>query len=193
MEWLFVLKDKGTSNAGYWLKISSVDELVEYMKTTNPTRYGKAFENYVYGKDYDGITNSHRPHLDAEPLTQAIIMNAQNMKEKYDVAMNIFQAIESFSSMVAMNMLNSLQECGAIYINRVGGYHGYYKSSEENGFVRRKELVFPDFKKDEIRIKQFSNGEHYYAYIDDMQVRNGDTVKWNTYKEAYEQALSMIV
>ena len=36
MEWLFVIKDRGTRNAGYWLKISSVDELVEYMKITNP-------------------------------------------------------------------------------------------------------------------------------------------------------------
>ena len=119
-------------------------------------------------------------------------MNEQNMKSKYDTAMNIFQAIESFSSMVAMNMLNSLQETGAIYINRVGGYHGYYKDSKENGFVRRKELVFPDFKKDEIRIKKFSNGEHYYAYIDDMQVRDGDTLKWNTYEEAYKQAIYFI-
>ena len=192
MEWLFVMKDRGTHNAGYWLKISSVDELVEYIKITNPTRYGKAFENYVFGKDYGEITNSHGPHLDAEPLTQAIVINAQNMKSKYDTAMNIFQAIESFSSMVAMNMLNSLQETGAIYINRVGGYHGYYKDSKENGFVRRKELVFPDFKKDEIRIKKFSNGEHYYAYIDDMQVRDGDTLKWNTYEEAYKQAISFI-
>ena len=192
MEWLFVMKDRGTHNAGYWLKISSVDELVEYIKITNPTRYGKAFENYVFGKDYGGITNSHWPYLDAEPLTQAIVMNEQNMKSKYDTAMNIFQAIESFSSMVAMNMLNSLQETGAIYINRVGGYHGYYKDSKENGFVRRKELVFPDFKKDEIRIKKFSNGEHYYAYIDDMQVRDGDTLKWNTYEEAYKQAIYFI-
>ena len=192
MEWLFVMKDRGTHNAGYWLKISSVDELVEYIKITNPTRYGKAFENYVFGKDYGEITNSHGPHLDAEPLTQAIVRNAQNMKSKYDTAMNIFQAIESFSSMVAMNILNSLQETGAIYINRVGGYHGYYKDSKENGFVRRKELVFPDFKKDEIRIKKFSNGEHYYAYIDDMQVRDGDTLKWNTYEEAYKQAISFI-
>ena len=62
----------------------------------------------------------------------------------------------------------------------------------KNGFVRRKELVFPNFKRDEIRIKKFPNGEHYYAYIDDMQVRDGDTLKWNTYEEAYNQALSMI-
>lgn len=112
MEWLFVMKDRGTRNASYWLKISSVDELVEYMKITNPTRYGKVFENYIYGKDYGGVTNSHSPHLDAEPLTQAIVMNAQNMKSKYDIAMNIFQAIDSFSSMVAMNMLNALQVGG---------------------------------------------------------------------------------
>lgn len=192
MEWLFVLKDKGTNNAGYWLKISSIDELIEYLKITNPTRYGKAFENYIYGKEYGAKSMQHGPHLDAAPLTDAIVLHSQNMKTKYNIAMNILQAINDFSSMVAINMLNRIQESGAIYINRVGGYHGFYDSSEENGFVRRKSLTWPNFTRNDIRIKQFPEGTHFYAYIDDVQVRNGDTLKWNTYGEAYEQALSYI-
>ena len=41
-------------------------------------------------------------------------------------------------------------------------------------------------------MKQFPGGEHYYAYIGDMQVRDGDTLKWNSYQEAYEMALSLL-
>ena len=35
-------------------------------------------------------------------------------------------------------------------------------------------------------------GEHYYAYIDKMQVRDGDTLKWDTYKETYTHALAIV-
>ena len=87
--------------------------------------------------------------------------------------------------------LRDLQERGAIYINRLGGYHGD-STQEKLPFVHRDKLVFPNFKENEIRIKQFPNGEHWYAYIDDVQVRDGDTLKWNTYEEAYTQAKKYI-
>ena len=77
-------------------------------------------------------------------------------------------------------------------INSVGGYYRYYPTDKEYAFVRRKELIFPDFKKDDIRIKQFPGGEHYYAYIGDMQVRDGNTLKWDSYQDAYEMALSLL-
>lgn len=192
MEWLFVMKDRGTSNAGYWLKISNIEEYMEYLKITNPTRYGKAFENYMYGKEFGAPTLEHSPNIEEVPLTHAIVLHATNMNEKYSTKMNIIDAIKDFSSRVVENQLRELQETGALYFNRVGGYHGFYSCMEENGFVRRKELVWPDFKKDEIRIKSFPGGDHFYAYIDDMQVRDGDTLKWNTYEEAYNQALSML-
>lgn len=49
----FVLRDKGTSNQGWWLKISNADELCEYYKEIAPTRNGRVFENYVYGKEWN--------------------------------------------------------------------------------------------------------------------------------------------
>lgn len=191
MEWLFVLKDKGTRNQGWWLKISNVDELCAYISEVDPTRYGKVFENYVMGKEWNDYhpafkNKNHSPHFNSVPLTDAIV--------KYGASngLKIASAIDSFRAMVAFQQLESIRENGAIYINRVGGYHGYYAGDKEYAFIRRKELVFPQFKKDEIRIKQFPNGEHYYAYIDDMQVRDGDILKWDTYEEAYNRALEMI-
>lgn len=192
MEWLFVLKDKGTKNAGWWLKISSPEELLEYLKATNNKRYGDALENYRFGKEYGARTLQHGPHINAEPLTQAITMHATNMNAKYGTKMNIIEAIMSFSNMVAARQLDEIINTGAIYINRVGGYHSFYDISEENGFTRRKKLIWPTFKKDEIRIKSFPGGQHFYAYIDDTQVRDGDVLKWNTYEEAYNQALAYI-
>ena len=35
-------------------------------------------------------------------------------------------------------------------------------------------------------------GEHYYAYIDKMQVHDGDILKWDTYEEAYAHALAIV-
>ena len=56
-------------------------------------------------------------------------------------------------------------------------------------FCRRKSLVFPDFKKSDIRIQKYDCGSHYYAFVGDMQVRDGDRLKWNTYEEAYRLSL----
>lgn len=193
MDWLFVLKDKGTSNQGWWLKISSLEELLEYIKITNPTKYGHVFENYLYDKEYGATTISHGPHLKEAPLTYAVVNYADRMKREHDGnGLTILQAIEGFAGMVAQNQWREIQESGAIYINSVGGYHGAHPSDKTYNFIRRKELVFPDFKRNEIRIKQFPGGEHFYAYIDDLQVRDGDTLKWDTYDAAYEMALSII-
>lgn len=78
------------------------------MKKVNPTRYGVVVENYISGK-----------HI--LPLTAAIEQYSR-MK-----GYNIIQGIKGFEMDVATNQMNKLQESGAIYINRVGGYHGAYK------------------------------------------------------------------
>ncbi len=59
-------------------------------------------------------------------------------------------------------------------------------------FCRRKSLVFPNFKKSDIRIRKYDYGSHYYAFVGDMQVRDGDKLKWNTYEEAYLNAEKLV-
>ena len=158
--WLFVLKDKGTSNQGWWLKLQTLDELIEYLKLMYPGRFGHVLENYMYDKEYGALSISHGPHLKEAPITDAVVRYADRVKrENGGKGLNIFQAIEGFAGMVAQNQWREIQESGAIYINSVGGYHGYYPGDTEYNFIRRKELVWPDFKKDEIRIKQFPGGE----------------------------------
>lgn len=190
-DFLFVLKDKGTANQGWWLKLQNTDDLCHYYEVSAPTRNGNIFENYMYGKEWNGyhpgiINNSHCPHMQEASITDAVVRYAA------DRSMNVLQALNGFTSMVALQQLEEIQSSGAIYVNPNGGYRGYYEGDKEYAFVRRKELVFPDFKKNDIRIKKFPYGNHYYAYIGDMQVKDGNIIKWNTYEEAHRVALAVL-
>lgn len=189
-DFLFVLKDKGTKNQGWWLKISSADELCAYYEKIVPTRCGKVFENYLYGKEWNWAhlsfkNTEHSKYLGEAEITEAVVRWGSERN------LNIIQSIKGFQMMVAEQQLDTIHECGAIYINPVGGYHGY-SGDKEYAFVRRKDIIFPDFKRHQIRVKSFPGGDHFYAYIGDMQVRDGDILKWDTYDEAYNQALSIL-
>lgn len=183
----FVLKDKGTSNQGWWLKLSSVDELCDYYQEISLVRNEKVFENYVYGKEWncyhkDTKNVSHCPHMKEAGLTDAIVRygSARNY--------NILQAIQGFTAMVAEQQLDSIRENGAIYVNQMGGYHGYYEKDKEYAVVQREKLIFPEFQKADIRIKKFPYGQHFYAYVGDIEVKTDTACKWNTYEEALRQA-----
>ena len=74
-----------------------------------------------------------------------------------------------------------------MYFNPNGGWH-YDKKKAYIQWYDSDKLIWPDFKENQIKIERFPAGEHYYAYVGNMQVRDGDTLKWNTYEEAYEHA-----
>lgn len=183
----FVLKDKGTSNQGWWLKISSIDELCDYYALTLPTRNGNAFENYMYGKEWNSYhpsvkNDSHCPHRKEAALTDAVVRYGSERN------LGIIQALNAFTTMVAEQQMNEIRESGAIYVNAIGGYHGYCAEDKEYAVVKREKLVYPEFEKKDIKIEKFPYGAHYYAYVGDVQVKDGDTLKWNTYEEARRQA-----
>ena len=118
----FVLKDKGTSNQGWWLKISSVDELCDYYELTLPTRNGNVFENYAYGKEWNAYhperkNDSHCPHMKEAALTEVVVRYAS--ERNY----SIIQALNSFTYMVAEQQLNEIRESGATKPNALRYTH----------------------------------------------------------------------
>lgn len=144
-------------------------------------------ENYLYGKEYNKNGTKHSPHYKEAPITQAVVIYGEN--HNY----NILQSLVGFQAEVASDQLNCINKSGAIYVNRNGGYHSYSSKDKEYAVVKKHEIIFPkfskkDFSKKDIRIRKFPYGNHYYAYIGNQEVRNGDVVKWNTYEAAYEQA-----
>ena len=119
----FVLKDKGTRNEGWWLKVSNADELSDYYERDN--RGSKVITEYMNGE-------KHKSRL-----TEAIEMYSANKN------LTIWQGYSSFTMMVASQQLDRIREYGAIYINCVGGYHMMCKSDVEYAIVKRNSLTFP--------------------------------------------------
>ena len=185
MEYLFVLKDKGTSNQGWWLKITDADQLIDYIEHTD-FHADQILSNYLNGKEFNDFSENHCLYPEYYNLTKAVVMFAQSNN------LNIFDGMRLFRQELAFTQMDCVKRYGGIYVNRVGGYHPLSDTDKEYAFVRRKHLVFPSFKLNEIRIKRFEGGNHYYAYIDDMQVKDGQTIKWNTYEEAYNFAKTLV-
>lgn len=189
MDYLFVFAVDEESK-GWWLKIDTIEKLADYHEKTGSGRYDKAMEIYLHeGHPYD-ILKKLSPEERIKKIQdkdfkrlQAAVMQA----EKGD--RTILDGFRCLNLEVGMGQMKTLKEYGAIFINCVGGYTFGLKYSQ---FCRRKNLVFPNFKESDIRIKKFQGGEHYYAYIGDMQVRNGDKLKWNGRNEAYSKALELI-
>lgn len=182
-----MLKDKGTNNQGWWLQLSNADELAAYLEKTAPTVYGNVLENYVYGKNHGGLENNRLPHEKEGQLTLGIYQIA-GMKN-----IPFMDAMIQFRNEAALRQLHEIEEHGSIFVNRVGGYHAASEYDKCYNTLFRNDLVFPQFTKEDIRVKKFPYGQHYYAYIDDMQIKDGDTVKWNSYEEAYGQAKKLVM
>ena len=181
MDYLFVY-----ANGGWWLKLTSVAELNDYHKKTDDSRYEEAFLMYMHeGHPYEILERlelKDRLEKMKDPnfrKLQAAVIQAESGDG------TIMDGFRWLNIEVGMKELNDLKSYGVVYINREGG--STYDLSYTQ-FCRRKELVFPDYSLGDIRVKQFGGGEHFYAYIGDMQVRDGDELKWNTYAEAYQHA-----
>lgn len=174
MEYTFVLKDKGTNNQGWWLKISNYSQLEDYINKVGSPKIVR------------GIFNARAAYVEktehADALAQAIMQKATSDKTSTVVAALSIQASTIRAQFDALQL-------GPIYVNAYGGWH---LGGEYSDYLHRDRLIFPDFGKKQIRVKQFDGGKHYYAYIGDLQVRDGDKLKWDCFEDAYNQALSYV-
>lgn len=185
MEYLFVY-----ANGGWWLKLDSVEKLIDYHQKTDTGKYEESVLMYLHNGNPEEIMEN----LSFEERIK--IMNDRNFKLMQAA---VIQAEKGNGTLLdgfrwlniesGMRQLRTIQKYGAVFINPAGGQTFHLEYSQ---FCRRKELVFPDFKESDIRIKRYAEGKHYYAFIGDMQVRDGDELKWNTHEQAYQKALRLI-
>lgn len=174
-EYIFVHKNKG-----WWLKVSSAAELFEYYENTDNI-WSDTFENLIKSKEFSRNGMTH-----ASDLAYNIGMFGSRQ------GLGPLQATLQFRNDKLASQLDAIARYGEIYINKAGGYHFKCGTDTYDQFVRRKEFVFPDYKQNEIRVKQFPGGTHFYAYVGDMQVRDGDILKWDTYEQAHRMAQSIV-
>ena len=180
----FVLKDKGTINQGWWLKISTFEQLHDYYEKVESNLVAKTFKDYLtcreFGKPEEGPV---KPHL---KLSSTMYLGLYSANRKIGPIEGLMQ----IQNKKLTHQIQFLSEGYNIYFNRGGGWH--FGKNDYSDWYDCDEIIFPEFKKERIRIEKFPMGEHYYAYIDDLQVRDGNILKWDTYKEAYDQAMKIV-
>lgn len=189
IDYLFVYDGKQ-----WWLKLTEAEQLEDYHKKVAGNRYEGAINLYRKfkedGKEWYNL-------LDDLPLQERIkMMESKDFKyiqcaiiKAKQIEGTILDGFRCLNIEIGMTQLENIRKYGAVFINEVGGHTHEVETMQ---FCRRKQLIFPNFCREEIRIKQFKGGKHWYAYIGDMQVRNGDQLKWNT-KEAARAAAEAIV
>lgn len=188
MEYIFIFDENSN---GWWLKIDSVEKLADYHEKTGSGRYDGAMEMYLREGHPSDILSKLNMKERIEKMQdknfkrlQAAVMQAEKGGR------TIFDGFRCLNIEVGMGQMRTLEQYGAIYINCVGGYTFGLQYRQ---FYLRKELIFPNFKESDIHIKRYGEGgNHYYAFIGDMQVREGDKLKWNTRDEAYNMALRVL-
>ena len=167
MSYTFVYNKKD----GWWLKISSLRELMIYWETFTDL-FEKSLEKLPKTKEF-GCGMEH-----ADTIDTMIGFYARSHKITFE------EAKTDLLCDIKKEQYKALNENGFIFINRKHGWNAVDRETEQ--FVHRRNLVFPDVKNGKIKIEKFPLGNHYYVFVDDIQLRNGDTLKWNTPEEAKE-------
>lgn len=169
-------------NSCWYLKISTLEELKEYTKTMNK-HWEEALSNLLNSKEFTKYGNRH-----AGPVETSIGFYGSNR------SLNAFEAVDSFKQQVINEQINEINKGNILLINKKGGYfmldkdkQGVYKQ-----WCKKDKIEFPEFTKQDIKIERFPLGNHWYAYIGDTQIRDGDKLKWNSYEEAYEYASQFV-
>lgn len=154
----FVLKDKGTGNEGWWLKVSNADELADYYELER--NYDNVIANCINGNEDDNRTRAIKMYSEKNSLS-------------------LLQGMVGFRQMVASNQLKSIHEDGCIYINKVGGYHGCYNDVEYATVIRNK-LQFPKDGDLDIKPVEKTKDEEYGFLSPSGKFYEG---KWGTHAE----------
>ena len=161
----------GCRSGGWYLEISTPEQLLDYHQVTD-TRWGNVVLKYLNSKECGNGTE----HLDT--LSLAVVLSAENRKQ------SIIEGVLHFKQRVIIDQLDWLHKEGKIFINPKGGYCFPDKRTQTIQHVYRDKLLFPCFTENDIRIKRFPMGEHFYAYIGDVELHDGDIRKWNSREEA---------
>lgn len=175
MEYTFVFIE------GCWyLKISTLEELMDYVKMTD-SHWEKVLSNLVNSKEFVQGGERH-----AGPVESSIGLYGSNN------GLSAIEAVDSFRQQVIREQVNEINNGNIIVVNKNGGYFMLDKDKQGvySQWCKRDRIEFPEFKRKDIRIKKFPLGNHWYAYVGDIQIKDGDKIKWNSYEEAYEYVIN---
>jgi hypothetical protein len=171
---------------GWMFKISTYSDLLEYWRDVRQSRLQDGFSNYLHSCEFISLVSEdigashHLNHSDASFLNAACL--AETTK---DMPRNVVEIFCDITDSLYTGMAKILQEEGHLYVNKNGGYFSLGNGMEETGLQEIESFVIPG---QEISIKQWPNGIHYYAYVGGVSVERNGTNKWDTKANAYNEA-----
>lgn len=103
---------------------------------------------------------------------------------------NIIEAGCELENQINNGKINCIIKYGCIYLNENSSYTILSDDFEIIDRINSNEMLYPSYSKEDINIKQWKGGTHWYATIGSMNVidEKGNQ-KWNSYGEAEKEAL----
>ena len=159
------------NGSSWWLKISTIEEMCDYLNVEWDRRKQACLEDKERVKKKFHSSNYLTGACDVISTVKYISFN---------------EALDGLQKQLYKNWYQFLLEGKTIFVNGVGGYN---LSQEIKRAYQKEGYDFPCFSEKDIRITQWPNGIHFYAYIGDLEIKDElGNIKWNTRTEAEEQA-----
>lgn len=169
-------------NGGWWLLCKDIETLANFHKVTDGVIFGDALKLYWEHTDKPG----HSRYARSASLEKVIELQAEKNHESF------FNAAQSIHFNLFNQQAQAIKESGGIYINSVGGYHRKESKPVNYTYCHSEKLVWPKLTEKDIRVSKFEGGQHYYAKVGNVEVRDENGIKWDSYEQAYKKALELL-
>lgn len=163
------------NHKNWYLKITNIEELLEYWNEVFNPRLKQALDTITDTKEYG---RSSYKHCDA--IHNLIGLTARGEHLSYE------EAHDKIVYNTRISQYQAILDGKTVYINNKMGWNIENKVAEQ--FIHKNSFEFPKMKKEFIKIERFPLGEHYYVFIDGVQLREGENLKFNSYSEAEQYA-----
>ena len=169
---------KGLELTYDWLLVmESAEDIMNFHEKIDGIKIRKAWDNldeFSKGRAHIDTTLGTLIHYSAKPGDSILTATIKVMDR------------------IIMGKIETLHRYGKIYQNKVGGYFPHsddIEVLEEMIVDSDSNIIFPSYTKDDIHIKQWADGTHWYAYVGDFWVHDYyGKKKFDRQKDAQEAA-----
>lgn len=154
----------------WYLKISTVEQLLDYWDNIFNKKIKEAFEGIMDTKEFG------RGMMHCNEIQAAIGFMSRGEKISYQ------EAYEKILFDTRIAQYKAIDSGNCVYVNRKLGWNSEENKTEQ--FVHKTNFEFPIMSKDRLKIEKFPLGRHFYVFIDGVQIRQNENLKFNTYEEA---------
>lgn len=178
-------------NGGWWLKLSNMEDVANYYTRKNENYkvvsdatdrlLYKGFETYIQRGETDKSNIDVTEQPANERMADLIELVAKNK------SFTAPQAVLDIKKRKMDAQIKCINEGYDVYINECDGWN--IGKHDYTQWCDREKPIFPNYTEKDIKVESFEGGKHFYLYIGNIQFRDGDKLKWDTYDEAYKFGL----